>query len=75
MKAFFKAIWNGWKKFAEVLGLVVMTVLFTVLYFVLLPFWNLMRFGDPLRKRLRGRTYWEPYKNSPAELDRFQRPF
>jgi len=72
----FKAFWHGFKAVAEVINRFMTGVMFTVLYFTVLPFWALIRFTDPLKKKLGGQdSYWEPYANSPATLDRFQRPF
>ena len=72
----FKQIWEGWKWVAEKINWFMTGVLCTVLFFTVLPFWSVMRFWDPLRKKLGGQdSYWEPYRNSPATLDRFMRPF
>ena len=51
------------------------SVLMTVLFFVLLLPFTLIKLKDPLRLKLGGATYWEPHKNPPATLERFQRPF
>jgi hypothetical protein len=41
-----------------------------------LPLFSLIvRFGDPLRKKLGGATYWEPYRPHEPTLERMRRPF
>ena len=73
---FFRRLWNGWKWIGEKIGMVMSAVILTLLFFLVLPFWTLMRLRDPLRKRLgRQESYWEPYKNPPPELNRYRRPF
>ena len=61
------------------IGIAVSTVLLTVLYFVLLPVFSvIVRFGDPLRKKLsRGgaESYWEDHKPYEVTLDRMERLF
>ena len=70
-----KKFWQGFKAVAETIQWFMTGVMCTVLYFTVLPFWSVMRFSDPLRKKLGADTYWEPHVNSPATLDRFSRPF
>ena len=68
-------IYTIWMRFARVLGAIMTPVLFSILYFVLLPPFALLRFRDPLRKRLDGRSYWEEFSKHEATLDRCERPF
>jgi hypothetical protein len=47
----------------------------TVFYFTILVPFTLIRLKDPLRVRLGGDSYWEPYRNEEPTLERFRRPF
>lgn len=65
-----------WMTGAMYVGTVMMTVLLTVLYFVLLPVFSLIRLADPLRlKRHRRESYWEKPSAHEATLERMRRPF
>jgi len=68
-------VYVGWMTVAMVLGAVMTHVLLTVLFVVLLPAFTLIRFRDPLRKRLRGDSYWEAYDRHEDTLERVSRPF
>ena len=69
------AVYEAWMMFAKALNLVVMTVIFSLLFLVLLPF-NLIRLRDPLRFRLRDRdTYWEDHQPYQATIERMTRAF
>jgi len=65
-----------WMTITVPIGIVMSTVMLTVLFIFLLPVFSLVvRLGDPLRKRLGGATYWENYKRYEPMLDRMRRPF
>ncbi len=72
-----RPVYVAWMTAAGAIGIVMSTVLLTVLFVFLLPVFSLVvRAGDPLRKRLTaGGTYWEDYKPHEATLERMKRPF
>jgi len=71
-----KSLYIAWMTITVPIGIVMSTILLTVLFVVLLPLFSLVvRLGDPLRKRLGGATYWEEYKRYEPTLDRMRRPF
>jgi hypothetical protein len=67
----------AWMTGAFGLGIAMTFVLLTVLYFVLLPVFSLIRLKDPLRLRRRGpeESYWEEHVDHPATPERTLRPF
>ena len=65
-----------WMTGAMYIGTVVTTVMLTVLFFVLLPVFSLIRLKDPLRlKWSRTGSYWEKPSPHEATLERTARPF
>jgi hypothetical protein len=71
-----KLVYVGWMSVAVPVGLAMSMVLLTVLFVFLLPVFSLVvRLGDPLRKKLRGDSYWEDYKPHEPTLERMRRPF
>lgn len=72
-----KAVYVGWMTGAMALGVVMSTLLLSILFWLILPAFSLIvRMGDPLRKKFGAEgTYWEPYKPHEATLDRLRRPF
>lgn len=68
----FARIWRGWKNIAQKIGRFQTQVLVTLLYFVAVPVFSLIRLRDPLRlklwqqKRL-AKSYWQ--KRAPASQD------
>ena len=72
-----KPVYVAWMSVAVPIGIVVSTVMLTLLFVVLLPVFSIIaRWGDPLRKRRHtGDTYWEDYKPHEATLERTARPF
>ncbi len=73
-----KPVYVIWMSVTVPVGIVMSTVLLTILFVVLLPIFSIVvRFGDPLRKKLSpdSDTYWEDYKPHEATLDRVGRPF
>lgn len=72
-----KPIYVVWMSVTVPVGIVMTTIMLSVLYFVLLPIFSLVvRWGDPLRKKNHtSGTYWEDYKPHEPTLERMQRPF
>lgn len=72
-----KPVYVAWMSVAVPIGIVVSTIMLTLLFVLLLPFFSVVaRLGDPLRKRRHaGGTYWEDYKPHEPTLDRTARPF
>ncbi len=72
-----KPVYVVWMSITVPIGIVMTTIMLTVLFVVLLPVFSLVvRLGDPLRKRLHaGSTYWEDYRAHEATLERSQRQF
>ncbi len=76
MKSFFKKLYAGWMRFAVFLGTVMTTLLCTILFFIVLPPFSLIRLKDPLRLRLDDTdSYWEDYEPAEPTIERFQHPF
>lgn len=72
-----RPVYVAWMTVATKLGVVMSTLLLSVLFWIILPVFSLIvRMGDPLRKKLfPGGTYWETYKPHEATLERMRRPF
>lgn len=73
-----KPVYVFWMSVAVPIGIVMSTVLLTLLFVILLPVFSLIvRASDPLRRKLEPSkaTYWERYKSQPPTLERMQRPF
>ena len=71
-----RKLYITWMTLTMPIGLIVSTLLLTLIYFVFLPVFSLIvRRHDPLRKKLGGTTYWEVYKPHEPTLDRMRRPF
>ncbi len=70
-----RRIYVGWMIFGACLGVVVTAVLLTVLFFLFLPFFGLIRLSDPLRRRMGANSYWEPHRPHEATLERMARMF
>lgn len=68
-------IYKPWMTLSHYMGLVMTSILLTVLYFTLLLPFTLIRLKDPLRKKLGGDTYWEPHRDVPQTLERYRRAF
>ena len=66
-----RRLWEWWKRFAELVGNFQARVLLTALYFVLLTpvALPLRAFGDPLRRRPSGSSFWLPRPARPASLE------
>ncbi len=71
-----RPIYVVWMTAAMWMGAVMVPVFMSVLFFVLLPVFSLIRLKDPLRMKLkREGTYWEPHTPHEATLERMRRPF
>lgn len=71
-----RAVYVAWMSAAMLIGRVMTPLLLTVLFLLVLPWFSLIRLGDPLRKKLRRTgSYWEDCKPYPSTLERMQRPF
>jgi len=70
-----RRVYVGWMTAALAVGAVMTRVLFTVVFVVVLPLFALIRFRDPLRKKLTAESYWENYDRSDATMERVSRPF
>lgn len=72
-----RVVYVAWMTVGIKMGVVTTTILLTVLFVVFLPVFSvIVRFGDPLRKKLvAGGTYWEKHKPHEPTLERTQRPF
>jgi hypothetical protein len=71
-----KGLYVAWMTITVPIGIVMSTILLTVLFVFLLPLFSLIvRLGDPLRKRLGNGTYWENYNRREPTLERMRRLF
>lgn len=71
-----RKLYIAWMTMTLPVGLLMSTLLLTILYFLLLPVFSLIvRRKDPLRKKLGGPTYWEDYKPHEPTIERMRRPF
>ena len=72
-----KPMYVIWMSLTVPIGLVMSTILLTVMFIFLLPLFSIVvRFGDPLRKKRRRRkSYWEDYKPYEPTMERMARPF
>lgn len=66
-----KKIWQAWKRFAHKLGVAQTYVLVTIFYWLIVPFFSLIRLRNPLRLRLMNdNSFWIDRKQIPNSLDR-----
>lgn len=74
---FARIIYVVWMTVGGKIGLVMSTLMLSLLFFVFLPVFSIIvRWGDPLRKKLSdGDTYWEDYRPHEPTLERMQRLF
>jgi hypothetical protein len=71
-----RKLYIGWMTLTMPIGIVMSTLLLSVIYFLVLPLFSLLvRRKDPLRKKLGGPTYWEDYKSHEPTIERMRRPF
>ena len=71
-----RAVYVGWMSVVVPIGIFMTTIGMTLIFVLVLPVFSLIRFGDPLRKKLHdGETYWEDARPYEPTLERMQRPF
>ena len=72
-----KHVYVIWMSLTVPIGLVMSTILLTFLFVLFLPLFSvIVRFGDPLRKRLdKCDSYWEDYKPYEPTMERMARLF
>ena len=65
---------NKWKRFANRMGRIQTTVLMTIIYFLIVPIFSLVRFSDPLKLKLKkgSASYWEPKKEVDTSLEKMK---
>ncbi len=68
-------IYVGWMTGAQAIGFVMTNILLTLMFFILLPPFALLRLRDPLRKKLGAASYWEQPERHEATLERTSRQF
>jgi hypothetical protein len=67
----FKKLWQGWKKFAHKLGVIQTYIIITLFYWIIVPFFSLIRFQNLLRLRQPAdRSYWIERKTTDNSLAR-----
>ncbi len=71
-----KQVYVAWMTAAAAMGKVMLPVMLTILFFTVVPIFSLIRFSDPLRRKLLAKgTYWERHKPHEPTLERMRRPF
>lgn len=71
-----RIIYVVWMTAATILGAAMTFVLLSAMFVVLLPIFSLIRFKDPLRKKLKaGQSYWEDHQHHESTLERTSHPF
>lgn len=71
MSDLLKNFWQGWKKFAHKLGVVQTYIIITLFYWLIVPFFSLIRLQNPLRLRQSSnRSYWLERKPADHSLER-----
>lgn len=73
-----KSIWNVWMKFVVIFGNIQMTLIVSVVYWVVLPFTGVIAalVSDPLERRLRHKSTWikrSTCDRHPDSLDELRR--
>lgn len=65
---------SKWKIFANKLARVQTFIMMTIVYFLVVPFFSLIRFSDPLKLKLKKKSdsYWEPKKEIDTSLDKMK---
>jgi len=65
-----KDLWQAWKKFAHKLGVAQTYVIVTLFYWLIVPFFSLIRFKNPLRLRqVHSGSFWIERKSTRNTLD------
>ena len=65
---------SKWKRFANRMGRIQTFILMTIIYFLIIPFFSLVRFSDPLKLRLKKKStsYWETKKEIDTSLEKMK---
>ncbi|MBL8149192.1 MAG: hypothetical protein JNN15_04615 [Blastocatellia bacterium] len=75
MKKFLLHLWDKWKRIALVIGRFQTRVLLTLIYFLIIPFFSLIKLKDPLKKKdISGSMWQERFRAMPTE-EAFKRMF
>jgi hypothetical protein len=66
---------SKWKKFANKVARVQTVILMSIIYFLIVPFFSLIRLSDPLKKKIKKKcdSYWEPKKDIDISIDNMKR--
>lgn len=71
-----RRLYIAWMTVGMILGTGMSVIMLTLMFFLVLPVFTLIRFKDPLRLKLHGeRSYWEEPKPHEASIARMMRPF
>lgn len=71
-----RTAWAGWKRFAHKVGVVQTIVLVWLFYWLIVPVFSLIRFGNPLRLRPnRPGSFWISRKPRAHSLEEVRRQF
>ena len=71
MAALFKKLWQGWKKVAHKLGVAQTYIIVTLFYWLIVPFFSLIRLQNPLRLGLRNAgSFWINRKQTANSIAR-----
>jgi hypothetical protein len=65
---------SKWKRFANRMGRIQTFILMTIVYFLIVPIFSLVRFSDPLKLRLKKKStsYWETKKEIDTSLEKMK---
>ncbi len=65
---------DKWKRFANKLGRFQTMILMTIIYFLVVPIFSLIRFSDPLKLKFdkKSGSYWEPKKPVDTSLEQMK---
>jgi amino acid transporter len=71
-----RTVYVGWMSVVVPIGIFVSTIVMTLVFLLVLPVFSLIRFNDPLHKKLHKKgTYWEDAKPYEPTIERMMRPF
>ncbi|MFC1851429.1 hypothetical protein ACFL27_14625 [candidate division CSSED10-310 bacterium] len=68
------SFWEKWKKIAAKIALVQTYILMLIIYFLIVPFFSLIRFTDPLRIKInkKSTSYWEQRDKIDLSIDKMK---
>lgn len=63
-----------WKSFANKLGKIQTFILMSIIYFLIVPFFRLIRLVDPLKIKIKKKSasYWEPKEEIDISIDKMK---